>query len=405
MPKLRLRHPNIPPTLSGWLLVDERQLPRFWATVWADVLLAGVEDGTRAGHLGAVEALYQAVAEQAGSDQLDAMISALEFDSLEAALGGFLAKLRNQSAVQGVDRDATWKSALRFVDDVVAHLGQASSDRMAEISANLLRLERLYGQIAPTPPRPPAPIRALPAMVVEELYELFNPKSARNPFRTDALRYRNYLIFLMLLHLGLRRGEVLILPADAVKDDYDPATGATRYWINIDETPYEDEDPRHSAPGLKTASSRRQLPLSREIVNLVDIYVRNYRRNPYHSFLLNSQKRKPLAPQSLAKVFSVITANLSERALKVLSDRGKSSVSPHDLRHTAAVVRLAKYVSGGVDLDTAIEKLRVFFGWSPTSQMPRHYARAYFETSLADVWNESFDSYVDALRGLTGEKG
>lgn len=385
------------------MLVNEDQQPRFWATVWADVLRADVKDSTRARHLDGVDKLYQAASDQFGADHLDSIITALDIDGLEFALGSLLAKLRNESSVYAVDRDAIWTSALSFVGDVITHIGHASDNRHAELFANIQRLERLYGQISPTPPKPPAAIRALPTEVIEDLYELFNPTTARNPFRTETLKYRNYLIFLMFLHLGLRRSEVLILPADAVKDDYDPVTGEIRYWVNVVETPYENEDPRHTVSGMKTASSRRQLPLSREIVNLMDIYAGNYRGTCSHSFLLNSQKRKPLAPQSVAKIFSVITDNLSERSKKVLADRGKTGVSPHDLRHTAAVVRLSKYVSGGFDIDRAMEKLRVFFGWSPTSQMPRHYARAYFETSLADVWNESFDSYVDALRELTGD--
>lgn len=404
MAKVQLRYTNIPAPLSGWSLVNDRQQPRYWATVWADVLLARVEHGTRARHLGAIELLYLSVADQVGADRLDAMIAELDFDGLEAALGSFLTKLQNESKVRGVDRDGTWRSALRFIDDITSHLGRSSSARMAEVSANLRRLERLYSQITPTPPRPPAPIRALPAVVVEDLYELFNPTSDRNPFRTDAQKWRNYLIFILFLHLGLRRGEVLILPADVVKDDYDAATGELKFWINIVGTPYDDKDPRYSQPKIKTESSRRQLPLSRKIVKLADDYVENYRGPCFHSFLMNSQMQKPLASTSVNKIFSTITENLSERSRKALLDRGKAGVTPHDLRHTAAVVRLAMYVSSGLDLDTAIEKLRVFFGWSPTSQMPRHYARAYFETSLAEVWNESFDSYVEALRGLTGEK-
>ena len=53
-------------------------------------------------------------------------------------------------------------------------------------------------------------------------------------------------------------------------------------------------------------------------------------------------------------------------------------------------------------MDKAIEKLRVFFGWSKTSEMPRHYARAYFETELAEIWNEHYDAYVETLRSIEG---
>ena len=66
-------------------------------------------------------------------------------------------------------------------------------------------------------------------------------------------------------------------------------------------------------------------------------------------------------------------------------------------------VKVRSYIQGD-NLDTAINKLRVFFGWSETSQMPRHYARAYFESGLADVWNDSYDTFVETLRDLQGKQ-
>lgn len=372
--------------------------------MWADILLCRVAESTRGGHLAAVEKFYQSAAEQTGGDHLDALISALDFDELEAVLGGFLTKLRNESATQGVDRELTWQTALRFVSDVVNHIGRADGAAFADVQARLLRLNILYGQLAPKAGQPPAPIRALPALVVEDLYEIFSPNAARNPFRSESARWRNYLIFLLMLHLGLRRSEVLILSADAVKDDFEPRTGELRYWINVTENPYADVDPRSQAPSIKTRPSRRQLPLSQELVRLTDLYAQNFRGKPPHSFLFNSQKQAPLAAQSLADVFTSVTACLSPQARKALSDRGKDDVKGHDLRHTAAVVRLARYVEHGNDLDTAIGKLRRFFGWSMTSKMPRHYAAAYFETRLAEVWNESFDCFVDTLRDIAGDE-
>jgi|AGTN01.1.fsa_nt_gi Phage integrase family. len=404
MPRIRLRHAELPKSLTGWIAVNDLGVPRLWATVWADILLCGVADSTRGSHLAAVETLYQSAAEQAGDDCLDAVIAALDFDELEAVLGGFLAKLRNESAIEGIDREKTWQTALRFVGDVVNHIGRADGAAFADVQARLLRLNVLYGQLAPKADRPPAPIRALPGAVIEDLYEIFSPDSTRNPFRSESARWRNHLIFLLMLHMGLRRSEVLILPADAVKDDFDLATGEVRYWINITENPYADVDPRSQAPNIKTTPSRRQLPLSQELLHLTDLYVQNYRGKPAHSFLFNSQKQAPLAAQSLADVFTSVTACLSPRARKALSDRGKAGVEGHDLRHTAAVVRLTRYMEHGNDLNTAMGKLRRFFGWSITSKMPRHYAAAYFETRLAEVWNESFDCFVDTLRDLAGEE-
>lgn len=211
MPRIRLRHAELPESLIGWIAVNDLGVPRLWATVWADILLCRVAETTRGSYLAAVEKLYQSAAEQAGKDCLDAIVGALDFDELEAVLGGFLAKLRNESAIEGIDREQTWQTALRFVSDIMNHIGRADGAGFADVQARLLRLNVLYGQLAPKADRPPAPIRALPALVIEDLYEIFSPGSARNPFRSESARWRNYLIFLLMLHMGLRRSEVLIL--------------------------------------------------------------------------------------------------------------------------------------------------------------------------------------------------
>ena len=111
---------------------------------------------------------------------------------------------------------------------------------------------------------------------------------------------------------------------------------------------------------------------------------------------------KPLAKSTLAFVFNVISEKLSENSIRLLKNNNKIGVTAHDLRHTAAVVRLARYRASGHDLETAVGKLRVFFGWSKTSSMPQHYASAYFETTLAEVWNDEFDCFVDTLRSMKG---
>ncbi|WP_157628277.1 hypothetical protein [Ensifer sp. BR816] len=98
------------------------------------------------------------------------------------------------------------------------------------------------------------------------------------------------------------------------------------------------------------------------------------------------------------------TKALSDEAKKSLEKQGLKGVSCHD-RHTSAVVRMRRYQDAGNDLDKAQEKLRTFFGWSKKSDMPRLYAKAYFETALAEVWNEKFENFVDALRRTVPEAG
>ncbi len=119
---------------------------------------------------------------------------------------------------------------------------------------------------------------------------------ADNPFRTPALRWRNFLLFLVLPHLGLRLGEAAILSADAIR------------MILI------------LRPG-----------------KAVDVLIQNYRRGARHGFLFGSQKGNPLALRQIYNAFEIVTGRLSEAATRALLSRGKEAVMAHDLRHTCAV--------------------------------------------------------------------
>lgn len=416
--KQRLRDPLYPPALAGWVTVGGCMLPRYWATISADVLNADMGDGTRSAYLSHIDRLYRSTEELAGSPGLDALLAGADFEGLETALTSFLVKLRNQGAIAGGDRTATWQAAVSFVGEILDHVAPASSREAKQLLTRVASLRAKYAQLSPPPSKAAKPLRALPVEVVEDLHDLFDPASPRNPFRTPAQRARNQLLFLLYLHLGLRKGEALILPADAVNDDVDPRTGKIRLWIDVTTLENEGLQPgqvlpaaqvmpretRSAAPSIKTEHSHQRLPLPEALACAIDTYVGNYRGQPSHPFLFNSAKQLALASQTVGDVFVTVTAGLSERSRKLLREQRKHSISPHDLRHTAAVVRLAQYVSGGSSLDAAIEKLRAFFGWSPKSSEPLRYARAYFETEASEVREEAFDQYVSTLRRLGGSK-
>lgn len=393
---VNLRASALPSTIVGLVSVGPFGVPRFWATVWSDILNPTLEPSSRQKYLAAIDRLYEAVREQHGADCLDRLIGEANGDALEECLLGFLAQLRNEAVIENSDKSSTWKFSVEFVTEMLRQAGNTAGARANEIQAKVLRLETLYRNLVPNPQKPPPPIRALPPLVIEDLYEIFKPDSPRNPFKTNSLRWRNLLVFMLLLRLGLRRGEGALLYASSFKEDFDPVGRKTVHWLDVEEV--DDPDPRYEQPSLKTELSRRQLPLQQEIVDLVQFYVRNYRGRVNHPHLLISQKGKPLSLRSLSEIFEVATNALSEEAKQSLKKQGLKGVSCHDLRHTSAVVRMRRYQDAGNDLDKAQEKLRTFFGWSKKSDMPRLYAKAYFETSLAEVWDEKFDNFLDALR-------
>lgn len=394
---------SLSPTLRGMASVDRYGIPRFWATIWIDVLQPTLEPSTRRKHLTALDRLYEASNRQRGRDCLDHLIAEADANGLEDVLLGFLAQLRNEAVITGFDKTSTWTSAVSFVIDMLRYTGNSSGARAAEMEAKLLRLDVLYRQLAPNPDSTEGPvIRALPSTVVQDLYEIFRPDSARNPFKTETLRWRNLVIFMLLLRLGLRRGEAALLYVDSFKEDFNYDTGEMDHWLDVEET--HEGDPRYEQPSLKTAPSRRQLPLSKELVELIPIYSRNFRGKAHYPHLLISQKSKPLSLRSMNEIFEVASKALSPEAKRSLRKQGLEGVSCHDLRHTSAVVRMTRYRDKGLDLDTAQGNLREYFGWSEESNMPRLYAKAYFETTLAEVWDETFDTYVDALRRINPER-
>lgn len=310
--------------------------------------------------------------------------------------------IRNQPRLTASDQER-WRTGLEFVVAVSTWLGQGMphGDRLSQLDARWQRLHLLYSQLQIQRQHRVEVLRSLPAAVVEALYELLDPSSDTNPFKGLRTRWRVFTAFVLMLHQGLRRGELLLLTADAVKSGFDARQQRTRYWLNVGERRHGDEDPRHSRPGIKTAASIRQIPVSELTANLVQSYVDNYRGRPNHPYLLNAQTNTPLSTESLTKLFAQASAALPPHVLAELEDRtGKTSVTPHDFRHTSAVVRLNQLLTQGDAMDEALQKLRTFFGWSRTSDMPAYYARAVFEDRLAAVWNNVFDDRVAVLRAL-----
>jgi hypothetical protein len=131
--------------LSEGSAPDRSNVPRFWASIWIDVLKASLEATTKQRHLSALARLYDAAERQLGSNCLDRLLADLDSDALEDVLVGFLAQLRNEAAINGADRSSNWHAALSFVTDILRHGSSAAGSRAATIEIRLLRLDRLYG--------------------------------------------------------------------------------------------------------------------------------------------------------------------------------------------------------------------------------------------------------------------
>lgn len=400
--RVKLSGELVPRSLAGTILVDEIGFPRYWIHAWLVLYGSGLKESTRKKSIAAAERLYEAFNARLGHDCLDQLISDLDIETLISVLQGLFIQLRNEDRDRDIDNRQTWRYASSFVMRMLHHICLMDGiPKSRELSAATRRIDDEFKRLKTRPDESTVQVRALPSEVVEEILDIMSVHSPRNPFRTHRNKFRNYVLLILLLHLGLRRGELCLLAVDAIYRAIDPRTGVERYWMNVVEPPEDDPDPRKDRPSLKTAYSTRQIPIAKEIAALVARYIENYRGNPPHTFMFNSQQNRPIAKNSVNAVFSTITKCLSTASVNLLEKKlSESTVTPHQCRHTAFVVRLMDMLDAGVGQEDAMSRLKVFFGWSRKSDMPLHYGRAYFEDRLQEIWDRRFDAHVEHLRQL-----
>ncbi len=372
--------------------------PRLASTIWQSLKGTNYSSSYLRAKLAAIERFYQYTEATQPSPHLDYLVISQDCIALEGLLMGFLATLQNEAAISDRDLSAAWQNTVKFVVETLNFLMPIThASNLKELQVSLRRLERMYVFLRPLRNVRPTKIRALPAVVVEELYALVTPGSSRNPFRATRLQFRNYVIFLLLLHLGLRKSELLSLRADAVRHEYDPREKRDRFWLDI--VPPDIHDPRKRTPSLKNQGAVRQLPLSDTVARTLYDYIANWRRRCAHGFLLDSGHKKPLSLRSVSYVIEHLSKSLSRASQKALQQQNaKQSVSLHDFRHTCAVIRLRNFLDQGSEMSEAEALMRAFFGWSRDSTMPRLYAKAYYDERLHGVWDASFDRRIEIIR-------
>lgn len=403
MSYLQFSSPEIPESLRLPVLTGQSGIPRYWVTVWSTLSLHDLAPSTAAKKLRYLEALYVYADHVYGPGSLDEAIGGMHMDLLGGMLEGYFVTLRNRLVVTG-ETEFQWQTGLKFVMDTLQRVGKsgAMQGKLAKTQTKLLRMDTLYGQLRIQKTRRPDMLRSLPAAVVEHLHDVLEPGHPDNPFIKESTKWTVYLAFIILLRLGLRRAELLLMTVNTVKSGFDRQANKTRYWINVEEDKEAAKlDTRRNRPRIKNADSIRQLPISEDTAYLIQSYAENYRGKPNHPFLLNSRWNTPLSTESLTKYFNKLSTALPPPVLKVLRDRnGFSTVDPHDLRHTRAVVVLNMLLRQGDQMDLALQKLRAFFGWSRTSDMPQKYASAVFEDRLSSVWSDVMDDRVEILRSI-----
>lgn len=380
------------------VLVDPvRLLPRYWATAWAcNAPTKFLARNTLKVHLRHLAAFYEHCDQRYGVDSLDAAISTRNAQAFQSMVDSFYIEL-TAAATYTTTTTQRWDSVRRFAK-AIAQRRSAYTDGWREVSRLLDTMSAI---------RPPMRgrfkfARALPVSTLRDLLEVAAPGSPRNPFVGESIQLRNWFIVNLLLLCGLRRGEALLLAVDALKREVDPDSGEMVYWLDVTTTT-EDDDVRATRPSMKTTQSHRQIPVSESLAALYDLYLADARvPSARHGFLLAARSGSPLSAESLNQMTRDLTGALRPDALQRFRERtgGKEHVSPHDLRHTCATARYSMFMAAEPNRELTLQRMRAFFGWSLTSEMPELYARAAVQDDLLRSWKRLFDDRVSLLRSL-----
>jgi len=228
MPIIHISSDALPPSLHGpTILCPQNKLPFFWATVWVQLDCAHLKPGTMRKKLAAVGRFYT-YAENIHGLNTDTIIGQGRLDQAYDLVTGYLLTLSNQARNAQTDYSVGWRTVRDFICTTMKYA--ASGKNYDILQRDLLRFERKLQNFNPNPIRRPAQtVRAIPATVIEELYKIITPGSFMNPFRSTTAAWRNYCIYIALLHFGLRRSEALLLPVGAIKCGKHPETRFEAY--------------------------------------------------------------------------------------------------------------------------------------------------------------------------------
>lgn len=223
----------------------------------------------------------------------------------------------------------------------------------------------------------------------KRLLEVIDPGSPENPWQGSHTRERNRLLTLILLLLGLRRGEALGLK---VADfDFQQAT------VTVHLSPDDIHDPRQQKPQAKTRA--RLLGLSPELCKLCRDYVIKHRSRlsgvRLHPFLFVEGKGgAPLSIPGCNTVFLSLRNKIPDMP---------RDFSAHTLRHTwndRFSEKADELIRKGAWTIEDEKKARTeAMGWEPNSGMAAVYARRHARERA----REALVEMQSALLGETEE--
>lgn len=227
------------------------------------------------------------------------------------------------------------------------------------------------------------------------LFELLRPESELNPFKSESIRIRNRLIFLILYHLGIRGGELLNIRIR----DIDFSSNE----LVVFRRPDEMDDPRKDQPLVKTLD--RRLPMKDTLAKEIHLYITKERKAVTNAskndFLFVTHKPgptqgQPLSKSSYKKIIDIVRN----------SSPSLSTLSGHQLRH-AWNEAFSEHMDSmnNPPSEEVQEKIRsALMGWREGSGTATSYNKRFIRRQANEASMKLQEDMIRLPDGMNNEK-
>lgn len=224
---------------------------------------------------------------------------------------------------QHYNRLSTIADYIAFVAAVLTQHKNSTQDAIQiERMAKMIRRHRPRGLFRHLSDDPHA--KSPPSELVDRFMAVVAVTHPQNPFRDPGVRVRNAVLFGLLRHTGMRRGELLSLRLDQFELGHEPTV-----WVRRNQD--DAADSRRHQPAAKT--KERPLPLPLDLAAQIQDYVLNHRAKippaRRHPYLLISHKKGVTFGQPISQ--TTLGSQIMAKMRSV--DSEFAAIHPHSFRH------------------------------------------------------------------------